>query len=562
MSDIYVRHYGDEWHGPVAPAPPKRVCHRIGHINDEWACTRCNDYRKRVAEWMKYARTADWCGKVKCEACHPTNGYSTTSAGREQLERVHAAWLRLAPTWEQPHVVCQNCDESWHYCSCQLCGDCGELTQESDCCASCGKHKACGGCECVQCERGGHATTLELCDICNSCDNCCNCTACAACAIRRPYCDSEGAPNHCVHRYCRPCRQTEDGCPVCSDSQYFDPTGIQWGSTVTDLRHYKHNPIRRLMGVELECYARKWPKAAKAARKWGAGIVHDGSIIRPVGHDIEITSAPAQGEHFITQVRELTEALKADGAGVNTSCGTHVHIDASSYKWWDVQKLIKLYAKVEDELFDILAPYRRISSYSKPCGQKFLRDFVVGLKSPKALKSKLLRGIYNLDIENPHNKHNRRMAENVRSAYRHKYNSHRYNALNIHSWFRRGTIEFRHYHGTLTAENIINWALLCGNIVTQAERMSDKEIESLSSREALNYMFLSAEHEEWFASRLKYMATMNTPAALDEQENVLCDNCDRPRFTQDPNENDYDHECDEQRESCDCGSEDCSECNP
>ena len=38
-----------------------------------------------------------------------------------------------------------------------------------------------------------------------------------------------------------------------------------------------------------------------------------------------------------------------------------------------------------------------------------------------------------------------------------KWNDTRYNAINLHSHFYRGTIEFRHHQGALNHIKIINW---------------------------------------------------------------------------------------------------------
>ncbi len=60
-----------------------------------------------------------------------------------------------------------------------------------------------------------------------------------------------------------------------------------------------------------------------------------------------------------------------------------------------------------------------------------------------------------------------------------KYNDSRYNALNIHSWLYRGSIECRMHHGTIRADKIVNWGLLWVAILDYAFEHNEMDIKAL-----------------------------------------------------------------------------------
>lgn len=60
-----------------------------------------------------------------------------------------------------------------------------------------------------------------------------------------------------------------------------------------------------------------------------------------------------------------------------------------------------------------------------------------------------------------------------------KYNGARYTGLNIHSFFYRGTIEFRHHSGTVNADKAKNWGMICAAIIEYAAKFSMRDIKAL-----------------------------------------------------------------------------------
>lgn len=127
-------------------------------------------------------------------------------------------------------------------------------------------------------------------------------------------------------------------------------------------------------------------------------------------------------EENFDEVRMIFTALNEAGAWVNESCGIHVHIDASFVQnYFDKQRFFKLarqmYAKYEDAIDSRM-------SYGRQKGRNFYCQSM-------------------------------KMERHERA-----YND-RYFKLNTSAFVRHGTIEFRHHHGSLDAEEVISWVKSC-----------------------------------------------------------------------------------------------------
>lgn len=204
-------------------------------------------------------------------------------------------------------------------------------------------------------------------------------------------------------------------------------------------------------------------------RKWGGGIVRDGSL---PDSGFEITTAPANGDLFARQIEDICTALNDQNAEVSPKCGYHVHIDGRDYSCWDIRKLVLLYAKIESALFETVPKSRRDNHYFMQCADRF----AVGLVHSKDAKNHLLDNVY---AEAVKGSTGRIRGQRVKQAKANKYGEYRYYALNLHSWFYRGTIECRLAAGTTNPRKIINWGLLWASILDYAAQHSEAAIRSL-----------------------------------------------------------------------------------
>jgi hypothetical protein len=213
------------------------------------------------------------------------------------------------------------------------------------------------------------------------------------------------------------------------------------------------------------------------AEDWDDAIVEDGSL---PDSGYEINSNPSSGDVFVRHITELCDGLNAASARVDSSCGMHCHVSATDYSYFDLFKLCKLYRVVEDGLFACVSPSRRSNRYTKRCGVSYnFRHFAT-------FKKDIISELYGEDSltarygsKAPSTREHR--GKRRLTPMTEKYGAERYNALNLHSFFYRGTVEFRHHQGTTNAAKATRWGMLCAAVIDAAQRLTVADIDALSA---------------------------------------------------------------------------------
>ncbi len=316
---------------------------------------------------------------------------------------------------------------------------------------------------------------------CNVCTGCCRCFTCTSCTLRKKgkcnncqtckgcckcvWCSNCG--EECGVSWCGNCRSCNDRCCKCVGIRFVHMP-LQFHSP--NRMQHKDNSTSRFISVEIEVagvYDRYDDKAEafiKTAKNWSASVVKDGSL---PAEGFEINTSPAGGDLFVRQVNEICGKLHNAGAYVTDKCGLHVHVDARDFKYYDIQRLIKIYAAIEMALFAMSPVHRLNSRYCYPCGKHFVNNLSKGTLDYKKVRKEITKGVYG--------------TEDTKGIKTRKYNDSRYNALNIHSWFFRGTVECRMFEGTITANDIIDWGILWAKIMDYSLSANDKDVEELSN---------------------------------------------------------------------------------
>ena len=185
-------------------------------------------------------------------------------------------------------------------------------------------------------------------------------------------------------------------------------------------------------------------------------------------------------------VSDLCDALSDDGVSVSKDCGYHVHVDARDFDFYAVQRLIEVYARIEDALFSIVAPSRRDNHYCERCGERYLRNSALG-GDPA---DKFAKAIYGQSADD----------SVVQIAKRTKYHDARYAALNLHSWNFRGTVECRLHQGTVHARNVASWSVLWAGILDFAKHSGAATLPA-DSYAALLAIAPTPDVRDWVESR-------------------------------------------------------------
>lgn len=150
----------------------------------------------------------------------------------------------------------------------------------------------------------------------------------------------------------------------------------------------------------------------------------------------------------IEPLQEIIRKLRTAGAKVNDSCGIHVHVDASAHNVKTLRNIVNIMAAKEDLLYKALKVEVEREYYCQKADTRFLD--AMNNRRPKTMD----------ELE--------RLWYNGRSGRNEHYDHSRYHALNLHSVFSKGTIEFRLFNSTLHAGEIKSYIQLCLAISHQA----------------------------------------------------------------------------------------------
>ena len=138
----------------------------------------------------------------------------------------------------------------------------------------------------------------------------------------------------------------------------------------------------------------------------------------------------------LPKFQECIRRVRAAGAKVNSSCGIHVHVDAANHNRQSLKNLIGIMYSKEDILFKALnVNEHRVERWCQKVREPMLEKI---RKLPSNTTMDRLR---------------REWYEGSDGSYEH-YNWTRYYALNLHSVFYRGTLEWRCFESTLHAGKV------------------------------------------------------------------------------------------------------------
>ena len=154
----------------------------------------------------------------------------------------------------------------------------------------------------------------------------------------------------------------------------------------------------------------------------------------------------------LPKLQECVRRVKKAGAKVNKSCGIHIHVDASNHNRQSLKNLIGIMYSKEDILFKALQvnPDRA-------------RDFCQKVREPMLRQARTLSSDETTDLTQLEKIWYEGNVKNTEH-----YNWTRYYALNLHSVFYRGTVEWRCFNSTLHAGKVAAYVNLCLAISAQA----------------------------------------------------------------------------------------------
>jgi len=280
-------------------------------------------------------------------------------------------------------------------------------------------------------------------------------------------------------------------------------------------------------------------------------VAHDWSV-KPSGQEMVID--PLHGDNFLTAVTELCDGLHRHECKLNQTCGLHVHVNASDLSYWEMRRVLRMYATLEGEIYNhLILPYRRtvptVTHYCQmltvphtECARcvRFDQQYpnartpspniwkvlsrMDAAKTTSELKRELLGMLYCLTLydaqRNLQRTHLTRQAMNIQTHKGGRYEWCRYVGLNLHAWLHRGTIEWRMKEATMDPEELTCWALWCGWFIEACSRM--KEIDSHRSWNLLTFTqkYMPGFLATWVEEKMSRPSSVVMPPGPPERDEM------------------------------------------
>lgn len=230
-------------------------------------------------------------------------------------------------------------------------------------------------------------------------------------------------------------------------------------------------------GIELECYNVPMGDVTSALRVAGINVMTSSYSGREYSvwqvkpdcsiqgvNGFEVVSPVLEGEAGIHDVRRVCTILEQLGAKVNKSCGFHVHHNAQSWGIKEFRNLFKRFAKFETAM-DSIQPASRRENANRYCQSNKIGVTVDALFAA-------------IDSCNT--------MQKLSALFNHS----RYMKLNLQSFFRMGSVEFRHHAGTVDADKVENYIRLTYAMVADSAEHTAVKVfaEAVTAKDALTVM--------------------------------------------------------------------------
>ena len=211
----------------------------------------------------------------------------------------------------------------------------------------------------------------------------------------------------------------------------------------------------------LGSYYKTWGVKDPQGKEWK--FTYDGSITaqrrqrgRWVPADTDYRTemvSPKLTYEEMGKLQEVVRCLRKRGAKVNSSCGMHVHVDASNHTPQSLKNALTIMYSKEDILFKALQTNpARVDRWCQRVREDMLAD-IRRMPSGTMRMEEFRRRWY---------------QDRQRGVSHSHYDDTRYYALNLHAVFDKGTVEWRCFNSTLHAGKVRAYVTLALAISAQA----------------------------------------------------------------------------------------------
>ena len=266
---------------------------------------------------------------------------------------------------------------------------------------------------------------------------------------------------------------------------------------------------------ESNCYHTR-TIADQAARKWK--IMRDSSIT-PIRNDDTIEPLDEYRVEFVTPplnysdielLQNIIRKLRENGAKAHSSCGIHIHVDGANHTAVSLRRLVNFMTARQDLIYEALQIGDRESNWC----HKLNKTLLDAMKKDKNLTKEKAEEIW-------YSRANDGYCGGIDHQH---YNSTRYHGVNLHSFFTKGTVEFRLFNSTLHAGKIKAYIQFCLAVsawaITSQEKIVFRSMDGYSPEQKVTIMRNILTHrlglygDEFKTCRLHLMTPLKKAAGM------------------------------------------------
>lgn len=266
---------------------------------------------------------------------------------------------------------------------------------------------------------------------------------------------------------------------------------------------------------ESNCYHTR-TIADQAARKWK--IMRDSSIT-PIRNDDTSEPLDEYRVEFVTPplnysdielLQNIIRKLRENGAKAHSSCGIHIHVDGANHTTVSLRRLVNFMTARQDLIYEALQIGDRESSWC----HKLNKTLLDAMKKDKYLTKEKAEEIW-------YSRANDGYCGGIDHQH---YNSTRYHGVNLHSFFTKGTVEFRLFNSTLHAGKIKAYIQFCLAVsawaITSQEKIVFRSMDGYTPEQKVTIMRNILTHrlglygDEFKTCRLHLMTPLKKAAGM------------------------------------------------
>ena len=266
---------------------------------------------------------------------------------------------------------------------------------------------------------------------------------------------------------------------------------------------------------ESNCYHTR-TIADQAARKWK--IMRDSSIT-PIRNDDTSEPLDEYRVEFVTPplnysdielLQNIIRKLRENGAKAHSSCGIHIHVDGANHTAVSLRRLVNFMTARQDLIYEALQIGDRESNWC----HKLNKTLLDAMKKDKNLTKEKAEEIW-------YSRANDGYCGGIDHQH---YNSTRYHGVNLHSFFTKGTVEFRLFNSTLHAGKIKGYIQFCLAVsawaITSQEKIVFRSMDGYTPEQKVTIMRNILTHrlglygDEFKTCRLHLMTPLKKAAGM------------------------------------------------